>query len=70
MCERCDDTYIITTTDWVPYGSTNVPMDSSEVCDCLEVNGCPKCGGDVEFKDNYGCDVYCTDEECGWEMSL
>jgi DnaJ-class molecular chaperone len=30
-CKHCHGTGIV--TDWVPYGSTNVPMDSD--CDCM-----------------------------------
>lgn len=33
-CSRCGGTGTIKTTDWVDYGSTVVPMESSEYCDC------------------------------------
>lgn len=35
----------MTVVDWVPYGSTNVPMETGVECpDCLEKGICPKCG--------------------------
>lgn len=44
MCDKCNSTGWIKVYDSVPYGSTNVQMESSEMCDCLEKNECPVCG--------------------------
>ena len=35
-CHECGGTGEVKTCDWVPYGSTNVPLYSAEVCNCVE----------------------------------
>lgn len=43
-CTACDETGFQTVTDWVPYGSTNVPMLTAVACPhCLEQDLCPRC---------------------------
>jgi hypothetical protein len=65
-CSKCGGSFYTTTTDYVPYGSTNVPMDSSEVCECV-FDGCPSCGGKVEEWRRRGIfTIGCRD--CGWKL--
>ena len=35
-CHECGGTGEVKTCDWVPYGSTNVPLYGAEVCNCVE----------------------------------
>lgn len=48
MCDKCNGTGWIKVYDSVHYGSTNVRMESSEMCDCLENDECPSCGAELE----------------------
>jgi len=43
MCNICKQTGWVTTIDYVPYGSTSVPMETEEMCSCLDDNFCPQC---------------------------
>lgn len=43
MCTKCDGTGLITCVDWVDYGSTTVPMQTTSLCDCLDFGKCPVC---------------------------
>lgn len=36
-CNKCHGRGCVKYTDWVPYGSTNVPMDTFEACDCAMI---------------------------------
>ena len=73
MCDKCNGTGWIKVYDWVPYGSTDVRMESSEMCDCLERNECPKCGAALtESKQHtiYGYDVDALTCECGFSTTF
>ena len=48
MCDKCNGTGWLKVYDSVPYGSTNVSMESAEMCDCLDRGECPKCGAVLE----------------------
>jgi len=44
FCRACGATGWQTCRDSVPYGSTNVTMESSELCEhCIGLNCCPRC---------------------------
>lgn len=34
-CRACQGQGFIEDVDYVPYGSTSVPMESTEICDCV-----------------------------------
>lgn len=36
-CEICRGEGVLVDWDWVPYGSTNVRMETSEVCECVVI---------------------------------
>jgi hypothetical protein len=43
-CHTCNGTGIEETVDWVPYGSTEVPLHQHWTCSgCLEKLFCPDC---------------------------
>lgn len=68
MCEKCGGTGWIWVYDSVPYGSTNVSMPSSEMCDCLDRDECPSCGAELERSEGrtmYG-KVNVLSCECGY----
>jgi len=63
MCKRCEGKGYIEVTDWVPYGSTNVPMVSIGLCPgCLEDGICPMCGEELPEEHEEGDTCPC----CGW----
>lgn len=47
-CEKCGGTGSVETTDWVPYGNTNVRMVQNFQCDNLSDGHCCQCGSDVD----------------------
>jgi hypothetical protein len=70
MCSKCNNTYWVTHVDYVPYGSTTVPMETAEPCDCLEV-GCPECGGELDYIEKPGRFIIKDTVlgcECGWRL--
>lgn len=66
-CPKCNGTGEHTCTDWVPYGSTNVPMDSSEYCSCIGDDrvpaSCPMCGLPITWDESIEIFNPCP---CGW----
>lgn len=61
-CGRCQATGTVVVTDWVPYGMTNVAMDTGVECpDCLEKGLCPKCGSRLNYPHNIGI---CSSADC------
>ena len=69
MCNKCDEG-LVTYTDWVPYGSTNVPMETTEFCDCV-FDSCPKCGNiTVETVAGDDYTVACDNTDCDWSLTL
>lgn len=66
-CDVCGGEFYTTSTDYVPWGSTSVPMDMHEVCECV-FNGCPRCGGKVEEKRNHVGRWFVGCADCGWEL--
>jgi RecJ-like exonuclease len=64
-CRYCHGTGIV--TDWVPYGSTNVPMDSD--CDCMYEDDveCPICEGNGNVIPDVGDGLDVTCKTCKGE---
>jgi hypothetical protein len=57
--------------DMVPYGSTNVRMETMEVIvcpDCAEQGKCPQCGGELVDEDDTSVCLACG-HEIDWEHS-
>jgi len=69
MCNGCNGTGLVTYTDYVPYGSTTVAMETADYCLCTETS-CPQCGENTEDTDHW------DDEKgrfnpcpfCGWDI--
>ena len=75
MCSKCNGTGWLKVSDWVPWGSTTALMESSEMCDCLDRNECPKCGAELTeskqhtiygYVDSLSCESY----ECGFSTTF
>ena len=65
-CKACNGSGLVTLTDWVPYGSVSVSMDTTEYCTCIEDGVCPQCGWSVDWDDVNDVTIPC--EHCGWDV--
>lgn len=79
FCRACEATGWEISTDSVPYGSTNVSMNSSDLCEsCIGHGKCPRCGQDEtlfaeekELTDDFrfvcaSCGYDSEDKNCQW----
>lgn len=64
MCTKCNGTGWESFSDWVPYGSGDVSMESKEFCrHCICANLCPVCGEELTCPDDV---EVITCELCGY----
>jgi hypothetical protein len=65
-CDRCGGTGWITVYDWVPYGDTNVRMETAEDCpECLGRGICPRCGEEMDYE---VVDQSAECDRCGYKL--
>ncbi len=67
-CYHCQGTGWIYSTQWEPWGDTQVPLHMKEKCSCwAEDEQCPRCNSpNLEWNQSYTkeAEAHCLD--CGW----
>lgn len=72
FCRACEATGWQIYTDSVPYGSTNVSMNSSDLCEsCIGHDKCPRCGHFGTLDEDgwflcHECGYDSEDKNCQW----
>ena len=60
-CPKCCGTgFISFTENGAPHGAGYWPMEMQEACECIESDRCPRCGGELVWKDDDYEIGYCS----------